>query len=106
MKKILLLQMRPENETCESEFEAILRAAKISRSQVHRIRVEQLDQLEIDINHYSAVIAGGSPFDVTCPKDEKSEVQKRVESFFSRLFDQILAADFPFLGICSGNGLL
>ena len=106
MKKILLLQMRPENETCESEFEAILRVAKISRAHVHRIRVEQHEHLEIDINHYSAIIAGGSPFDITCPEDQKSEVQKRVEAFFSRLFDQILSVDFPFLGICSGNGLL
>ena len=106
MKHILILQMRPENETCESEFEAILRVGKIDRERVDRIRVEQLEKFEIDINNYCAIIAGGSPFDVTCPVDKKSEVQNRVESFFNQLFDQIIAVDFPFLGICSGNGLL
>jgi GMP synthase (glutamine-hydrolysing) len=33
-------------------------------------------------------------------------VQKHIESFFTRLFDQVVANDFPFLGACSGNGLL
>ncbi|NNJ54825.1 MAG: glutamine amidotransferase, partial [Bacteroidia bacterium] len=59
--------MRPEDETADSEFEAILRVGKINRDQVHRIRVEELENLEIDINHYCAAIAGGSPFDVSCP---------------------------------------
>lgn len=106
MKKILIVQMRPEDEPCDSEYEAILKVGEIDREQVRRIRVERLEKLQIDIDEYSAIIAGGSPFDVTCPDDEKSEAQKRVESFFSRLFDQVTARDFPFLGICSGNGLL
>jgi len=106
MKNILILQMRPENETCDSEFEAILEVSNLDRRYVDRIRVEQLEKVEIDINNYSAIIAGGSPFDVTCPNNKKSDVQKRIESFFNHLFDQIIASDFPFLGICSGNGLL
>lgn len=106
MKNILILQMRPENETCDSEFQAILNVGKIDRNQVHRIRVEQLEKFEIDIHNYCAIIAGGSPFDVTCPDNKKSEVQKRIESFFNHLFEQVIASDFPFLGICSGNGLL
>ncbi len=106
MKKLLILQMRPEDETAESEFEAILRVGNIDRTQVDRIRVEQLKFFEIDINNYSAIIAGGSPFDVSTPADKKSHVQNQVESFFYRLFDQIVTNDFPFLGACSGNGLL
>ena len=106
MKKILILQMRPENETADSEFEAILSVGKIDREQVHRIRVEQLEKIEIDINNYCAIIAGGSPFDVSRPANQKSDVQKQIESFFNSLFDQVIAIDFPFLGVCSGNGLL
>ena len=98
--------MRPEIEAADSEFEAILRVGNIDRKQAHRIRVEQLENLEIDIQNYSAIIAGGSPFDVSCPDHKKSDVQKQVESFFNRLFDQIIDIDFPFLGACSGNGLL
>ena len=29
-----------------------------------------------------------------------------MESFFNHLFDQVIPMDFPFLGVCSGNGLL
>jgi len=106
MKKILILQMRPENEAADSEFEAFLRVGKIDKEQVQRIRVEQLEKFEIDINNYFAIIAGGSPFDVSCPDNKKSDVQKQIESFFNNLFDQIIAIDFPFLGACSGSGLL
>ena len=98
--------MRPENETCDSEYEAILKVGKIDRWKVDRIRVEQLEKFDIDTHNYCAIIAGGSPFDVSCPENKKSDVQKRIESFFNHLFDQIIANDFPFLGICSGNGLL
>ena len=109
MKKILILQMRPENEAADSEFETILRIGEIEKERVHRIRVDQLEQpekFEFDLNHFYAIIAGGSPFDLSCPADKKSATQKRVESFFTHLFDQVIALDFPFLGACSGSGLL
>jgi len=106
MKKFLILQMRPENETADSEFEAILRVAEIDRAHVHRIRVERFKSFELDLNNYCAIIAGGSPFDVSCPDNRKSDVQRQIESFFNGLFDQVIDHDFPFLGACSGSGLL
>lgn len=106
MKNLLILQMRPEDEACDSEFEAIVKAGEIDRERVDRIRVEKLEKLDINVDDYAAVIAGGSPFDVTCPADQQTEVQRRIERFFNHLFEQIIAKDFPFLGICSGNGLL
>ncbi len=105
MTKILILQMRPENETANSEFEAILRVGGLERSEVHRIRLEQ-GIPTININNYSAIIAGGSPFDVSIPQENKSQEQIGIEAFFDGLFDLILPKDFPFLGACSGNGLL
>lgn len=106
MKKFLILQMRPENDAANSEFEAFLRVGKINRDLVDRIRLEQNSSTDIDLENYSAIIAGGSPFDVLHPEDQKSEVQLQIESFFNRLFDQVIQQDFPFLGACSGNGLL
>lgn len=106
MKKILILQMRPEDEAANSEFEAILRVGNIDKEKVHRIRLEQPEIPNIDINNYSAIIAGGSPFDVSCPDEKKSITQKNVEAFFNTLFNQVIPNDFPFLGACSGNGLL
>lgn len=106
MKKLLVLQMRPEDEPTESEFRTILRLGEIDGSRVDRIRVEKGEQLDVNLEDYFAIIAGGSPYDISTPEDAKTPVQKHVESFFSRLFDQVIARDFPFLGACSGNGLL
>lgn len=105
MKKILILQMRPENEAAKSEFEAILRVGGLNRDEVHRIRLEQ-GIPDIDLNDYSAIIAGGSPFDISIPQENKSQAQKDIEVFYDLLFDRVVPEDFPFLGACSGNGLL
>ncbi|NNK74679.1 MAG: glutamine amidotransferase [Maribacter sp.] len=105
MKKILILQMRPENETSDSEFEALLRVGGLERSEVHRIRLEQ-GIPKIKIEDYSAIIAGGSPFDVSIPYANKSQTQKDIEAFYNTLFERVVPEDFPFLGACSGNGLL
>ncbi len=105
MKKFLILQLRPENETSDSEFEAILRVGGLKRGEVHRIRLDQGIPI-IDINDYSAIIAGGSPFDISTKPENKSQIQKDIEAFFNDLFDLMVPEDFPFLGACSGNGLL
>ncbi len=105
MKKVLILQMRPENATADSEFKAILRVGGLRPEHVRRIRLEQ-GIPEVDPHDYSAIIAGGSPFDVSTPPQEKGETQLAIEGFYTRLFDQIVAMDIPFLGCCSGNGLL
>ena len=105
MKKLLVLQMRPEDATADSEFEAILRVAGLKADEVHRFRLEQ-EIPTIHLKDYWGVIAGGSPYDVTTPEEEKSPVQKGIEDFYTSLFDRILPRDFPFLGCCSGNGLL
>lgn len=97
--------MRPENETADSEFEAILRVGGLERDEVHRIRLEQCIPT-INIDDFSAIIAGGSPFDVCIPQENKSQTQKDIEAFYNQLFDLVVPADFPFLGACSGNGLL
>ncbi len=106
MKKFLILQMRPEDETTKSEFEAFLRFGGLSPHEVDRIRLEKEPIPEIDLQDYSAIIAGGSPFDVSIPEEKKSHAQKRIEQFFIGLFDQVVPNDFPFLGACSGNGHL
>jgi GMP synthase (glutamine-hydrolysing) len=101
-----MLQMRPEDETTRSEFEAFLRVGGLGPHEVHRIRLEKEPIPEIDIHYYSAIIVGGSPFDVSIPEEKKSLVQKRIEHFFIGLFNQVVPEDFPFFGACSGSGHL
>ena len=82
MKKILVLQMRPEDEAANSEFEAILRVGEIDRKHVHRIRLEQPEIPNVSIDNYCAIIAGGSPFDVSCPEAKKKRCAETSRSFF------------------------
>lgn len=105
-KPVLVLQLRPEDDTSNSEFEAILKYGGLEQSQTHRIRIEKSGIPELALDDYAAVIVGGSPFDISTPQHEKSEIQIKIEGDFKRLFDAIVSRDFPFLGACSGCGLL
>ena len=105
-KKILIIQLRPEDETADNEFEAFLKYGGLKASQVERIRAEQAPLPVVDLGHYAGIIVGGSPYDVSKPEEEKSETQKRVERDFEKLLTKVVEADFPFLGACSGMGFL
>lgn len=105
-KPFLILQLRPEDVTADNELEAIRRYGGLLPAETHRRRVERDGLDGIDLADYAAIIVGGSPFDVSTPPVQKSATQRAVEEGFRTLFDAIVAADFPFLGCCSGNGLL
>lgn len=102
----LIIQLRPEDETADSEFEAIKFYSGLTDSDVIRLRVEQTGLADIDLDSFAGIIVGGSPFDVSTPETEKTDVQLQIELGFNRLFKDIVARDYPFLGCCSGNGLL
>jgi GMP synthase (glutamine-hydrolysing) len=105
-KPILILQLRPEDDTSDNEFSAILKYGGLEPAQTRRIRIEKNGIPALELDHYSAIIVGGSPFDISTPEHRKSPIQKKIEGDFNRLFDDVIACDFPFLGACSGNGLL
>ena len=105
-KPVLVLQLRPEDATSDSEFEAFLKYGQLDKADTRRIRIEKTGIPELSLEDYAAVIVGGSPFDISMPQEQKSAIQVRIESDFRRLFDEIVAHDFPFLGACSGCGLL
>jgi GMP synthase (glutamine-hydrolysing) len=105
-KPFLILQLRPEDDTSKGEFEAILKYGELDEKNTHRLRIEKTGIPEISLDDYAAIIVGGSPLDISTPQAQKSEIQVKIESDFKRLFDDIVVNDFPFLGACSGCGLL
>ncbi len=105
-KPFLILQIRPEDDTSNSEFDAILKYGGLAEIDVCRIRIEKTGIPDISLHDYAAIIVGGSPFDISTPELEKSTIQKKIEGDFKRLLDDVVANDFPFLGACSGCGLL
>ena len=106
-KPVLILQLRPETATSDSEYACILKYNGLREEDTYRIRIEKHGiPDDLDLKDYSAIIVGGSPFDISTPRYKKSAIQKKIEADFSRLLQQVVEHDFPFLGACSGNGLL
>lgn len=107
MKPFLLLQLRPEDETSNNEYETFLTFGGLAEDELVRMRIEKNGiPDDLDIHDYAGIMVGGSPFDISTPEDKKSDIQKKIEADFDKLLEQIVAEDFPFLGACSGNGLL
>lgn len=105
-KPFLILQLRPEDETSDNEYEAFCTVGNLAPADTHRIRVEQSGLPELDLDRYAGVIVGGSPFDVSTPEADKGVLQQRIERDFRALLTSVIAQDKPFLGVCSGVGLL
>jgi len=106
-KPVLILQLRPEDATSDSEYACFLKYGSLRAQDTRRIRIEQRGiPADLNIDDYSAIIIGGSPFDISTPTERKSAIQKRIEADFNRLLEDVVARDIPFLGACSGNGLL
>ena len=106
-RPVLILQLRPEDATSDSEYACFLKYGGLRAEDTRRIRIEKLGIPDtLDLDDYSAIIVGGSPFDISTPEDRKSQIQKKIEADFSKLLNQLVTRDIPFLGACSGNGLL
>lgn len=106
-RPLLVLQLRPEDETSDNEYAAIIRYGALDPAQTKRLRIEHTGiPNDLNLDEFSAVIVGGSPLDISTPEVEKTDIQLRIEADFRRLFDRIVSEDIPFLGACSGNGLL
>ena len=106
-KPILILQLRPEDVTANSEYACILKYGQLKAEDTRRLRIEKNGIPDnINLDDYTAIIVGGSPFDISTPENNKTGIQKKIEADFNHLLEQVLTRDFPFLGACSGNGLL
>lgn len=105
-KSFLVLQLRPEDAAADNELAAFLRFGRLRPEQVHRVRMEKESFTPLKLSDYSGIIMGGGPSNVSDDESVKDKAQKRFEKELSRLFDEIIGRDFPFLGACYGLGIL
>ena len=106
-KPILILQLRPEDATSNSEYACFLKYGGLRAEDTCRMRIEKHGiPDDLDLDDYSAIIVGGSPFDISTPAEKKTTIQKKIETDFRCLLKRVVSRDFPFLGACSGSGLL
>lgn len=78
MKTCLIIQLRPEDDTSDNEFESILKFSGLKENEVTRLRAEKSGIPKLNLADYFAIIVGGSPFDISKPSEEKSAIQKRL----------------------------
>jgi len=106
MKPFLHLVVRAESEEADREYQAILRFGGLTSAQLQRIDLAKTPLPKVELSDYSGIILGGGAFNMSDPQDTKSPLQLRVEQDIAELLDDVVARDFPFLGLCFGIGTL
>jgi GMP synthase (glutamine-hydrolysing) len=110
MRPFLILQLRPEAEASDNEFEAFLAKGGLAPDAVRRLRLEREDDLaalgDIDLAAHAGVIVGGGPGCVSDPPEAKAPQEAAIEAAMLRLMPEIVGRDLPFLGCCYGIGIL
>ncbi len=107
MKPFLILQLRPETEAANSEYNAILKQGHLSPSDTHRIRLDQNpDVSNLNLDDYAGTIVGGGPGCVSDPDETKDPTEKAIEQAVMSLMPEITDRDLPYLGCCYGIGIL
>lgn len=104
IKPFLLIQSRPEPEASEDEYQAFLKYMELKKSELQVWHIDADPLPKLNLQNYSGIMVGGSPF---CVSDkQKTKNQLRVESELFKLLDEVVEKDFPFFGACYGVGLL
>ncbi|MCV2881370.1 glutamine amidotransferase [Actibacterium sp. XHP0104] len=107
MKPFLILQLRPEAEASDDEYQAFLRKGGLAEADTHRIRLEREDiPADLNLDDYSGVIVGGGPGCVSDDPAKKTPEEAKIEAEILALMPQITARDIPFMGCCYGIGVL
>ncbi len=106
MKPFLLLSIRAERPAADDEYAAFCRFLDVDENGLHRrqLGVDPLGALSLD--DWSGIILGGGAFNYSDPESSKAPVQRQAERDLVGVLDQVVVADFPFLGACYGIGTL
>lgn len=107
MKPFLILQLRPEAEASDNEFQAILSKSGLTEAETHRFQLNKDDiPADLSLDDYAGVIVGGGPGCVSDAPEDKSDVEAKIETEILGLLPEITKRDFPFMGCCYGIGVL
>lgn len=102
----LLLSIRAEDEAADDEYRAMMRFTGLDERELRRTRLTHQPLGAVDLSHWSGIVLGGGPYNVSDEPGAKSPTQQRVETELADLLAGVIARDFPFLGCCYGVGTL
>jgi GMP synthase (glutamine-hydrolysing) len=103
-QRFLFLASRPEDEVADDEYDSLLRLGGLDEGELVRVRMEAGPLPDLDLDDWTGVVLGGSPFTASIPHSRKRADQRRVEAELEPVLAEILERDMPFLGICYGVG--
>ena len=105
-KPFLLLSIRAERAAVDNEYESFLRFSGLDERDlpVRIIADGHLDPVRLE--DWSGILLGGGAWTASDPEASKSAEQRSAEKGLTALLDDVVAADFPFLGACYGIGTL
>jgi len=106
MKPFLLITTRGEDDVAADEHAAYCRLTGLLPEELAWRRIDRAPLGPVEFGCYSGIILAGSPFTVSEPVERKSETELRVERELAELLDEVVRADFPFLGVCYGIGTI
>ena len=106
MKPFLLLSIRAEKEAAENEYESFLRFSGLDEADLPVVNLVSAGLPPVSLEDWSGIILGGGPWTASDPESTKAVAQRRAERELTALLDDVVAADFPFLGACYGIGTL
>lgn len=95
MKPILLVSTRPEDVEVEAEYRSFQRTTGLAESELEQVRLDMLGLPDIDVEAYSGIIVGGSPYGTTTSDVHKSATQKRAEAELFHLLQDVTTAHVP-----------
>ncbi|WP_448073530.1 glutamine amidotransferase [Georgenia yuyongxinii] len=101
-----LLASRSQDVAADDEYASFLAHTGLRPEELVRIRMESGPFAPLDLDAYSGVLLGGSPYTASVPAEHKSDEQLRVESELDGVLREVHERDLPFLGICYGMGTL
>ncbi|MBD3689831.1 glutamine amidotransferase [Nanchangia anserum] len=105
-KPFLLISTRSQPEILASEYDVFQRFTGLEPSRLIHYHLDRDPLVTFAPDRWAGIILCGSPYNSLKPEGEKDPVQIRVEADISRLLDQLVPIDFPFLGVCYGVGTL
>ncbi|MEL7344495.1 MAG: glutamine amidotransferase [Pseudomonadota bacterium] len=107
MGRFLILQLRPEAEASDDEYQSILKKSGLHASDTLRVSLDREDLPEdLTLSAFDGTIVGGGPGCVSDAPEDKTPTEARIETAVLGLMPEITERDLPFMGCCYGIGIL
>ncbi|MCR8670899.1 gamma-glutamyl-gamma-aminobutyrate hydrolase family protein [Agrococcus sp. HG114] len=102
MRRILVVQSRPEDAVADAELEAMVRFGGLDEARIDRVRLDR-EIPPLDLAGVDAVLVGGGPANFS---DEHRRPPGHAETvaWLTRLGAAVVRDDIPYLGACLGLG--